>query len=192
MTPKNHQRSSKRANKKGLTIAICGLHGAGKSTYTKKLAKKLNLTHVTAGDIFRKLAKEHSMSLSEFSKYVEQHPEIDEKIDSKTREAAEQGNVILDGALTAWIACDYTDLSILLFAPLEVRVNRIAERDSQPYSKGYQETVNRERSERKRYETLYGFDIGNWEIFDLMINTEKYSIDQTMEILLFAIEKISN
>ncbi|MHA2408043.1 MAG: (d)CMP kinase, partial [Candidatus Ranarchaeia archaeon] len=183
MSPQKKRTTSDRDTTQGLTIAICGLHGAGKSTYTKELAKKLNLTHLTAGDIFRKLAQEHNMSLSKFSKYVELHPEIDEEIDSKTREAAEQGNIILDGALTAWVARDFTDLSILLFAPLEVRVNRIAERDSQPYSQAYQETVDRERSERNRYETLYGFDISNWEVFDLMINTAKYSIDQTLDIL---------
>ncbi|MHA2060297.1 MAG: (d)CMP kinase [Candidatus Ranarchaeia archaeon] len=189
MSPQKKRRSSPGGRSSGLTIAICGLHGAGKSTYTKKLAEKLNLTHVTAGDIFRNLAKEHNMTLSEFSKYVESHPEIDEEIDSRTKVVAEKGNVILDGALTAWVARDFTDLSILLFAPLDVRVNRIAERDSQPYSQAYQETVDREQSERHRYETLYGFDISNWEVFDIMINTAKYSIDQTLEILLFAIEQ---
>ncbi|MHA1917761.1 MAG: (d)CMP kinase [Candidatus Ranarchaeia archaeon] len=172
-----------------ITIAICGLHGTGKSTYSEEISSLFNLDLVNAGSLFRQIALEKNLSLSEFSSYVENHPEIDKEIDDRTVDAAKKGNAILDGAITAWIAREYIDLAILLTAPIDVRVNRIIQRDSTSFSETHQETVERENSEKKRFKKLYDIDIDNWDIFDLVINTEKLSIPETRNIILFVIDQ---
>lgn len=53
-----------------------------------KFYQKLNYKHISAGDIFRKMAEERNMSLLEFSKFAEENEEIDIKIDEKQAELA--------------------------------------------------------------------------------------------------------
>ena len=39
-------------------VAIGGPHGSGKSSIAKKIANEFNMTYLSAGEVFRKLAKE--------------------------------------------------------------------------------------------------------------------------------------
>ena len=64
-----------------LTIAISGPAGSGKTTYAKRLAKELGLRYVSAGRLFRKMAKERDLSLVEFGKIAEKDFDIDREID---------------------------------------------------------------------------------------------------------------
>jgi len=74
-------------------------------------------------------------------------------------------------------------------APLEVRVERIAQRDGDPYEDALGETIKREKSERKRYKKLYNIDIQDLSIFDIILNTDKWSIDSITNILKTAIQE---
>ncbi len=171
-------------------VAISGLHGTGKSTAAKALADKFNLRYVSAGEIFRKMADEKDMSLSEFSDYVEEHPEIDKEIDERTAEEAKKGNVLIDARLAAWMA-EEADIRILLKAPLEERVKRISERDGRPYEEVKKETVTRERSEKKRYRELYGIDADDYSVFDLVLDTDKFRKNEMIRLLELAVKTVS-
>lgn len=172
-----------------VTVAISGLHGTGKSTASKALAKKLDLRHVSAGSVFREMAEEKDMNLSDFSKYVENNPDIDKKIDERTAKEAEKDNVLLDARLAGWMA-DEADIRILLTAPLEVRVQRIAERDGRSYEEVEEETIAREKSEKKRYKELYDIDVDDHSIFDLVLNTEKFNEEEMIQLLELAIKLV--
>ncbi|MHA1594663.1 MAG: (d)CMP kinase [Candidatus Baldrarchaeia archaeon] len=174
---------------KKITIAISGPAGSGKTTYAKFIAKEFNLRYFSAGEIFRRLAKEKGLSLSEFSKQAEKDYEIDRMIDNTTLNEARRGNVVLDGRLTAWVAREIADLKILVTAPLEVRVRRIAKRDGISYKQAYKETLERELSELKRYKEIYGAEPFDPKIYDVMINTEKFSIESVLKILKTVIEE---
>ena len=39
-------------------VAIGGPHGSGKSSIAKKIANEFNMNYLSAGEVFRKLAKE--------------------------------------------------------------------------------------------------------------------------------------
>ncbi|MCG3260126.1 MAG: AAA family ATPase, partial [Candidatus Heimdallarchaeota archaeon] len=67
-------------------IAVSGPHGSGKSTAARKVAESLGYEYVSAGELFRDMAKEENMSLEEFSKHAELKEEIDKYIDDKTLE----------------------------------------------------------------------------------------------------------
>ncbi|MFX1369813.1 MAG: (d)CMP kinase [Promethearchaeota archaeon] len=168
-------------------IAIGGLHGSGKSSVSDRLSQEFNLRRVSAGVIFRKLAKERGMTLEEFSRVAEGDEDIDKLLDDTLKDEARKGNVILDGQLAAWMAGEYADLRILLTAPLEMRVKRIAERDGTTYEYARRETVTREGSEKARYEEYYGVDLSDKTIYDLILNTEKYDLDGVVQILSVAI-----
>lgn len=54
-----------------MIITIGGLAGSGTTTAADVLSKKIDIPFISAGSIFRDMAKEKEMSLIEFSKYAE-------------------------------------------------------------------------------------------------------------------------
>ncbi len=86
---------------------------------------------------------------------------------------------------------DQADIKIFVTAPLEVRVNRIAQRDKNSYEDALRETTKRENSERMRYKNIYNIDIQDLSIFDIILNTDKWSIDSTINILTMAIREFT-
>ena len=173
-----------------VAVAISGLHGAGKSTAAKALAKRFkSLRYICAGDIFRELVKEKGMTLKEGQRYAELHPSIDQMIDRKIADAARGGKVLIDARLAGWMA-KKADLKIFLTAPIKVRVKRIAQREGRRYRDVYEETVKREKSEAKRFKKLYNIDVNDYSIFDIVLNTERLSLAETTKILAAAIEAV--
>lgn len=173
-----------------VAVAISGLHGAGKSTTAKALAKRFRgLRYVCAGDIFRELIKEKGLTLEEGQRYAELHPSIDQMIDRKIADAAREGKVLIDARLAGWLA-KRADLKVFLTAPIKVRVKRIAQREGRSYRDVYDETVKREKSEAKRFKKLYNIDVNDYSVFDIVLNTERLSIAETTKILAAAIEAV--
>lgn len=171
-------------------ISIGGLHGTGKSSVANKIAKEFGLRRVSAGGIFRELAKERGLTLEEFSRVAEEDKQIDLLLDGRIKDEALKGNVMLDGQLAGWMAGENADLRIQLIAPLEVRVKRIADRDGVDFEPAYHETVTREQIERTRYIEFYGFDVSDLSIYDLIINTEKYGLEGVTSIISAAISSL--
>ncbi len=172
-----------------VVVAISGLHGAGKTTAARAIAKKFKLHYICAGTVFRQLARERGMTLDEFSRYAERHPKIDRAIDRRTAEAAKEDNVLIDARLAGWMA-KRADLKILLTAPLEVRVRRIARRERRSYRSVLRETVERERSEARRFRRFYGIDVNDRSPFDLVLNTERLSPREMARVLELAVDLV--
>jgi len=168
-------------------ITISGLHGTGKSSVADRISKKFGLRVVSAGSLFRTLAKERGLGLEEFSRVAEHDVEIDKLLDGSLKQEAEKGDVVLDGQLSAWMAGESADIRILLTAPLDVRVLRIAERDGVSFEQAKRETNAREKSERARYRNLYRIDITDMSVYDLVLNTGKYDLDGVVTVLTNAI-----
>jgi len=166
-----------------VVIAVSGQVGAGKTTYAKKLAKDFNLRYVSNGELFRQLAKEHGVSLLEFHKMAEENPEYDKMVDERAIEEAKKGNVVIDGHLAAWVLSDIANIKILLIAPFEERVKRIAERDGKTLEEAKMEILTREESNKKRCKEYYGKDMNDWSIFNIIIDTSKLSIEGVHHIL---------
>jgi cytidylate kinase len=169
-------------------ITVGGLHGTGKSSLADAIAKKFNLRRMSAGVIFRQLAQERNLTLEEFSRVAAGDEDIDRLIDDKLREEAEKGNAVIDGQLAAWMAGDNADLKILLIASVENRIRRISERDGTDFEYARRETITREGSEKARYLEYYGVDVSDHSIYDLIINTNKYDLEEVIAIVFTAIE----
>ena len=157
-----HNRSTK-----GVVITVSGPHGTGKSTYAKALAEALHLRYVSAGELFRDLARKQGLSLEALSAKAAQEPTIDRMLDERTKAEAERGEVVVDAQLAAWVAGDSADVKILLTAPKEVRFRRIAERDHVSVEEARRETEYRELIQQERYKKYYGIDVSDLSIYDL-------------------------
>ena len=176
-----------------MIITISGLHGTGKSTVGKLVAKALGLDYYSTGQAFRDLAKEMEMNLQEFSRYVEEHPNIDKQLDKKIIKIAEKNNILIDSQLSGHILRNVADFKIHLTCSLETRVRRITDRDQSSYEQKMKETLIRESSELERFKKLYDINLDDLEeiklFHDLVIDTEGLSIDEIVELI---VSKLSN
>lgn len=171
-------------------IAIAGLHGVGKTVYAKAVAEKYNLRYVSAGTIFRKIAKKRRMSLIQLSELAKRDDTIDREIDRQTVEAAKMGGCVLDGLLVAWMAGDLADLKIWLKAPLEVRVRRVSDREGGKLEEALRETLARERAELERFKAYYGINLNDLSIYDLVIDTSKFTLESVKRLIFSAVDDI--
>ncbi len=171
-----------------MIITIGGPIGSGKTTVARALASKFGLRHISAGQVFRQMARERGMSLEEFSKYAEKNLELDRAIDKKQMELAKSGNAVVDGRLSGLLID--ADLKIWLKASLEVRAKRVAERESKDFNVALKETKIRERSENKRYKKIYNFDLSDLSVYDVVLNTELWSAEDVINIIYVMVSSL--
>lgn len=157
-------------------IAITGDPGSGKSTFARAVSELTGYRLITTGNIFRTLAAEKGISLTELNEMAESQAEIDHLVDDFLKTLNDQKEHLILDSRMAWFFVDDA-LKIRLTVDLEVAVHRIFKdgaelREKFPDLKTAMDEVERRRkSEILRYKTLYGVDISAEENFDLVINT---------------------
>ena len=68
---------------------------------------------ISAGEVFRQLAREHNMELAAFGRLAEEDPVFDRMIDERQKEiAAERDNIIVEGRLSGWMVKDLSLIHI--------------------------------------------------------------------------------
>ena len=175
-----------------MIITVSGPHGTGKSTYAERLAVSLRVRHISAGALFRRIAKEKKLSLEELGERALEDSSIDKLVDERTMAEAEKGNVVVDGQLAGWVLKGRADLRIYLTAPEDVRLERIAKRDKVTLQEARLQTEQRESVQRERYSRHYGFQVEDRSIYHLVFDTSLGSIEETAKVLLSAAVMVRN
>ena len=176
-----------------MQITVSGLPGSGTSTISRLLAEYYELELISSGEVFRRIAKEKGMSLSEFGIMAEKDPSIDLAIDKNQRAIIRsQDNIILESRLAGHMAIGVPNvLKIWIKASLPVRVKRIQKREkNRSFEAEFEKTVQREKSEALRYKNYYNIDISDLSIYDIVIDSEKWNQYQTLDILRIAIDSL--
>ena len=172
-----------------MIITIGGLAGTGTTTATQLLSEKMGIDYISAGYVFREMAREHNMSVLEFSAFAEGNDDIDKEIDKRQAELAKSAdNLIVEGRLSAYFV--EADLKLWLVTPFDVRSERIAERESKSVDVASEEIISREKSEALRYKDIHNIDISNMSIYDLIINTGTFDPEKVSEIILTTLKVI--
>jgi len=172
-----------------MLITVSGPAGSGKSTLAQSLADALDYEHVSGGDIFRSLAEERGMTPLELNKAAEDDDQIDRDLDRRLRDIAEEReDVVLESRLAGWMAGEYADIKLWLTAPLDVRADRIAQRENKPFEQARTETQERSESEAQRYREYYDIDFGDRSIYDLSINTARWDPQGVLSVILHAVD----
>jgi len=166
-----------------LVLAISGLHGSGKSTYARAMAEAFGLRLVSAGQFFRRVARERGITLEQLTEEASKDPRIDRLIDDMTKQEAEKGNVILDAQLSGWMAREKADVKIFFTAPDSVRFERIALRDGISVEDARRQTLMREAAQRERFLRYYGIDPSDLSNYDVIFDTSLEPIDENIKIL---------
>ena len=172
-----------------LFITVSGPPGCGATTVSEGLSAALDCGYVSGGDIFRQLADDRDMSLSQLIAKTDETDEIDRALDRRLRTIAEKWGAankpfVLESRLAGWLAGNRADLRIWLDAPDEVRVDRTRDREEMEA-----EMRVREVSEAGRYRSYYGIDVDDRSFYDLAINTARWTPETTLEMILTAVEE---
>lgn len=172
-----------------MLITVSGPAGSGKSTLAAALAAEFGYEHVSGGDIFRALADERGLTPLELNRLAEEDDQIDRDLDRRLRATArERDEVVLESRLSGWMAGEYADFRLWLDAPLEVRVRRVADREDKPVETARRETEGRAESEALRYAEYYGIDVADRSIYDLVVNTARWSPEGVLALARSAVE----
>ncbi|MGM0770650.1 MAG: (d)CMP kinase [Halobacteriota archaeon] len=170
-----------------MLLTISGLPGSGTTTVGKLLAVNYSVGMVSAGDVFRDLAREHRMTLAEFGSLAESDPSIDIEIDKRQSEIAKNSDgLILEGRLAGHMA--ENALKVWIKAPMEVRVGRVVEREGSSFDVRMEETLEREASEALRYKDIHSIDINDLSIYDIVIDSSRWDQFAIKDILMQAID----
>ena len=175
-----------------MIITVSGPHGTGKSTYAARLASALRIRHVSAGALFRKIAKDRGLSLGELGDLALKDSSIDKLVDKRTLAEGQKGNVVLDGQIAGWVLKDKADLRIYLTAPEKVRLERIAKRDKLSLEEATAQTKAREMVQSERYKRHYDFNVDDRSIYHLVLDTSIGSIEGLAKVLLAASAAVKN
>ncbi len=173
------------------TITISGLPGSGTSTIAEMLSNVLNIKRINTGEIFRGLAEEYKMKLQDFEEYCEQHPEIDIELDRRQEAILKEGNVILEGRLSGWIAHlkKIPAFKIWIDCEEDERVRRIINREGGDFFERRNEMRERERSEKRRYMKFYGINLDDKSIYDIVIDSTNLTPEQVLNKILEELRK---
>lgn len=176
-------------------LTLSGPPGGGTTTSATAIATQYNLEHVSGGDIFRAVAKDHGLSLAELTALAEEDDSFDKELDSRLEQTARDhvlgvrecsgAGLILESRLAGWLAGGDADFRVYLDAPADVRVSRIGDR-----TETADELLTREQSEAKRYMEYHGIDVFDRSIYDLCLNTDVVDEDSMIEILSTCVESL--
>lgn len=171
-----------------MLITISGVPGSGKTTVARILSQKLGVRHIYAGDIYRQHAQQLGISLADLNSRAEQDHSIDRALDERMADYAREGDVVLEGRLAAFVARQQgvDALKVCLTAGDDVRARRVAEREQGDSQAVLVENTARHDSDARRYQAIYGWDLHDSSIYDLVIATDDQHPEAVADQILAA------
>jgi cytidylate kinase len=134
------------------------------------------------------MAAEQGMTLPAFGAYVVTHPEVDIELDSRLAERAAKGDVVIESRLAGWVARkdDLRAVTAWVDCSPEVRARRVAGRESITVEQALVENTERQQVERDRYLALYGIDLADLSIYDLVLDSGVLTPDEVAGAIIDA------
>ena len=180
--------------------------GAGGPEIGQKVADQLGW-HYVDQELISDAALRYGVLEEKLSSLDESKPSLFERFDAETRryitvlqtavfEFAEQDRVVLMGRASQWLLRGLPHvLRLRVMAPFDRRVKRLAKKLSgqmgeQTNPRTVQDMARRDDHEklgRMRY--LYEVDLRDPSLYDLVVNTEKLSIDATVEMVAAMLQR---
>lgn len=169
-----------------LRIAISGKSGCGNTTVSRLVARKLGLRHINY--TFHDMAEEQCVSFRKMCQMAEEDNKWDLQLDKKQIELAMKGSCVLGSRLAIWLL-KHADYKVFLDGSIEVRAQRIHEREGGNYEEVLEETITRDKNDHNRYMRLYNINNFEFDFADLIINTEKYDQYEVRDFIIENVQK---
>lgn len=170
-----------------MIVTISGTPGAGKSTVTKEVAKKLGLTHYYMGGMIRDMAKNQGLTLNEF---YAKDKNVDKLIDDRlVKLGQEEDNFIVEGR-TAFHFIPHS-IKIYLDVNLKEGAERIFKDEKERNEKKYNDVdevlesiKERLKTEAERYGRLYNLNVHDKSKYDFVLDTTNLKVEEVQQKLI--------
>jgi cytidylate kinase len=171
-----------------LLITVSGPPGSGTTTASRRVARALAVELLPGGEVFRAMAAERGMTLATFGAYAAEHPEVDVELDTRLAARARKGEVVIESRLGGWIAHHDGLQAVKTWIDCDprVRAGRVAGREGISLDRALAENATRQRVERERYLAVYGLDIDDLSIYDLVLDSGELSPDELADRIVEA------
>ena len=176
-----------------MIISVAGKPGSGKSTVARRLAARLGIDHVSAGDFMREMAADRGLSVHEFGAIAEGDSAIDRAIDDRSRVLGEQRDGFIIDARLAWYFIPrsikvFLDVSIAVAADRIYGDRRGSEVENVDVEATRENIRTRMASESRRYDDYYGIDYLDLENYDIVVDTSDLTVDEVVDAVLGEIQ----
>jgi predicted cytidylate kinase len=174
-------------------LTVTGLICTGTSTLAQALHKVLKWEYWDAGNYTREYCRQYGLKLEETEARNE---EFSQKIEMSVKKRLQtKKNLIHEGWLAGFVARGIPGvLKILLIAPDELRIDRLANRDNITIGEAIKLIKMREENNFRKWSRMYrAKDFWDPQYYDLVIDTYSNSKEETLTKVLaklgYAIKK---
>ena len=173
-------------------ISLAGDLGSGKSTVSKLLMAKTGAEYYSTGIVCRAAAAKEGMSIDEFNRYMETHPEVDKMIDDALVALSDDPRCLIIDSRMAFHFVRGTFRVYLTTAPMTSAERILNDKRSGESFGSVEETAKRvaarRSSENYRYFEKYGVHIMDMTNYDLVLDTTSITPEQVAEEILSALK----
>ncbi len=176
-----------------MIVSLSGRPGSGKSAVGWRLAERLGLLHVSAGDFMRAMAAERGMTILELSRFAEDGDGIDREIDARTRHLGDTvDGFVIDARLGWWVLPE--SFKVFLDVATEEAARRVygagrgTESENVDLVATEEAIRRRTMSESDRYLRYYGVDYLDPSHYDLVVDTTALGVEEVVDLIVAAIE----
>lgn len=175
-----------------MLITISGPPGSGTTTASRLVADSLGLERLPGGEVFRAMAREAGLSVHEFGLRAEADPDIDRELDRRLLERARAGGCVVESRLAGWLVTrdDLPATRTWVDCDESVRAARVAEREGISEARALVENDQRARLERQRYLDLYGFDLADLSIYDVVLDSGQLGPEPIADAIVAAARRL--
>ncbi len=163
-----------------MLVTVSGLPGAGTTTACRLVADELGLEHVHAGVVFRRLAAERGLTLAELGAAAEADDQVDRDLDALVLARASEGDCVVEGRLAGWVThrAGLEAVRVWVACDPAIRAQRVAGREGLAVERARADNDEREASERARYQRIYGIDVDDLSVYDLVLDSATAGPDE--------------
>lgn len=175
-----------------VAIAISGLSGTGKTTVAKELARRLGYDYFSVTESLKEMStvKGELLRVLDIWKRGNITKNTQLKIENLQLQMANKNEVVIDGEITIHILRNTPAFKVLLTADPQVRIERIAKRDSLSIKEAQKFLEEKENIEEMYFKKFYGISLKALETYaDFVIDTTTLPVEEIVNSIIRVMPK---
>lgn len=169
-------------------ISLAGDLGSGKSTVSRLLIAATGAEYYSTGMICRRAAAEHGMSIDEFNRYMETHPEVDKMIDDGLCAlSSDERSLVIDSRMAFHFVRPTFRVYLTtdaITSAARISADKRAGESFDTLEETARRVAARRESENLRYFEKYGVHIMDMSNYDLVLDTTELPPERVAELIL--------